>query len=116
MPPFLADKTQNPVGTAKYMAPEKWDNVYSHGMESDVFAFGVLAYYAYTGKHPFDGHLTQIEQQIREMTPPSPIELGANVPRNTIVTLLACLAKKPERRPTMEQVARSYAEAAGLFS
>lgn len=116
LPPFIADKKQNPIGTAKYLAPEKWGNDYAHGMKSDVFAFGVMAYFACTGKHPFDGTLAQIEQQIQEMTPPSPIELGANIPRNSIATVMSCLAKKPERRPSMEHVARSYAEAAGLFS
>jgi serine/threonine protein kinase len=116
LPPFIADKKENPVGTAKYLAPEKWDNDYSHGMKSDVFAFGVMAYYAYTGRHPFDGDLAQIEQQIRETTPPSPIELGMNTLRNSVVIIMSCLEKKPERRPSMEHVAKCYAETATLFS
>jgi len=116
LPPFIADKKQNPVGTAKYMAPEKWDGDYTNGFKSDVFAFGVMAYYAYTGKHPFDGEAVPVEQQIRELAPPSPIQLGFDVLRNTSVTIMACLEKKPEQRPTMENVARCYADAASLFS
>lgn len=116
LPPFITDKKQNLIGTAKYMAPEKWDGDFSHGFKSDVFAFGVLAYYVYTGKHPFDGDVAQIEQQIREMTPPSPIELGVDALRNTAITTMACLEKKPERRPSMEHVARCYADIASLFS
>jgi mitogen-activated protein kinase kinase 3 len=115
LPPFITDKKQNPLGTAKYMSPEKWVDDYTNGFKSDVFAFGVMAYYAYTGKHPFDGDAALIEQQIRELTPPTPIQSGFNVPRNISVTLMACLEKKPELRPSMEQVARSYAEAASLF-
>lgn len=115
LPPFIADKKENPVGTAKYMAPEKWVGDYTNGFKSDAFAFGVMAYYAYTGLHPFDGEPAQIEQQIRETTPPTPIQSGFDVPRNISVTLMACLEKKPEQRPSMEQVARSYAEAASLF-
>lgn len=115
LPPFIADKKQNPVGTARYMAPEKWDIDFTHGFKSDVFAFGVMAYYAYTGRHPFEGDLAQIEQQIREATPPSPIELGVDVLRNTLVTMMSCLAKKPAQRPSMEYVARCYADAACLY-
>jgi len=115
LPPFIIDKKNNPVGTARYLAPEKWDANFSHGFKSDVFAFGVMAYFAYTGRHPFEGNLAEIEQQIRESTPLSPIELGINVPRNTLVTMMSCLAKKPEQRPSMEQVARYYADAACLF-
>jgi serine/threonine protein kinase len=115
IPPFIADKQQNLTGTVKYMAPEKWDGDYTHGLQSDVFAFGVMAYYAYTGKHPFDGDVAHIEKQIRELTPPSPIELGVNVLRNTVVTTMACLEKKPERRPSMEYIAKCYADAAYLL-
>ena len=97
------------------MAPEKWDGDYTNGFKSDVFAFGVMAYYACTGRHPFDGDTAQIEKQIRETTPPSPIQLGGNVLRNTIAIIMSCLEKKPERRPSMEHVARCYAETASLF-
>jgi serine/threonine-protein kinase len=115
LPPFLADQKQSPVGTAKYMAPEKWAGDYSQGFKSDVFAFGVMAYFTYTGRLPFDGNPARIEQQIREATPPTPIELGVKVLRNLIVVMMACLEKKPVQRPTMEQVAKSYAESASLF-
>jgi serine/threonine protein kinase len=115
LPPFITEKRENPVGTAKYLAPEKWAGDYEHGFKSDVFAFGVMAYYAYTGKHPFDGSLAEIEQQIREVMPPSPIELGCEVLRNTSVIVMSCLAKKPDHRPAMELVARYYADSASLF-
>jgi serine/threonine protein kinase len=115
LPPFITDNKHNPAGTAKYMAPEKWDGDYTHGFKSDVFAFGVMAYYAVTGRHPFDGEGASIEKQIREATPPSPIELGGNVLRNITAIILACLEKSPDRRPTMEFVARCYADSASLI-
>ena len=115
LPPFIADKKQDPIGTAKYMAPEKWDGDYTNGFKSDVFAFGVMAYYACTGKLPFDADATRIEKQIRETTPPSPIKSGFNVLRNISVIIMSCLEKKPEQRPAMEYVARCYADIAGLF-
>ena len=115
LPPFIADKKQDPVGTAKYMAPEKWDGDYTNGFKSDVFAFGVMAYYACTGKLPFDGGQAEIEKQIRETTPPTPIQLGSDVLRHTSVIIMSCLEKKPEQRPPMEHVARCYADSASLL-
>jgi serine/threonine protein kinase len=115
LPPFITDKKQNPVGTAKYMSPEKWAGDYTNGFKGDVFAFGVMAYCACTGRHPFDGEAALIEQQIREETPSSPIQLGFDVLRNTSVIIMSCLEKKPDQRPSMERVARCYADAASLF-
>ncbi len=115
LPPFVEDKRQDRMGTAKYMAPEKWEGDYAHGCASDVFAFGVLAYYAQTGRYPFDGDIARIEQQIREVTPPSPLELGSNVLRTTVACIMSCLEKNPARRPSMETVARGYADSASLF-
>ncbi|MCU0783187.1 MAG: protein kinase [Verrucomicrobia bacterium] len=115
LPPFITDKKEDPKGTAQYSAPEKWDGDFAKGFKSDVFAFGVTAYYACTGKHPFDGTLAQIERGVREEKPPSPLKPGHNLLRNTVVIILACLEKNPDRRPTMEQVARVYADSASLF-
>lgn len=39
------------VGTAPYMAPEQWEGGEVDG-RSDIFAVGVIAYRALTGKHP----------------------------------------------------------------
>ncbi len=114
LPPFITDKLKELVGTAKYMAPEKWDGDFSKGEKSDVFAFGVMAYYAYTRSHPFDGDLAAIEQQIRNAEPPSPMKLGVNVLRNTWAVVMSCLTKNPASRPSMEQVAKYYAESARL--
>jgi serine/threonine-protein kinase len=115
LPPFIADKLRELAGTAKYMAPEKWDGDFSNGFKSDVFAFGVMAYYAHTGRHPFEGDVATIEKQIRQAAPQSPTKLGVNVLRNTWAVVLSCLEKDPARRPAMEQVARYYAESACLI-
>ena len=115
LPPFITDKRQDPAGTIKYMAPEKWDGDYTNGFKSDVFAFGVMAYYACIGKHPFDGDAAQIEKQIREVTPTSPMKSGFDVLRNTSIIIMSCLEKKPDQRPSMEYVAQCYADTAGLF-
>jgi len=115
LPPFITDKKHEPAGTAKYLAPEKWDGDYTKGFEGDVFAFGVMAYYASTGKFPFDGSPAQIERAIRDGTPPSPLKSGHRVLRNAVVIIMACLEKNPHRRPSMEQVAQVYADSAALL-
>jgi serine/threonine protein kinase len=115
LPPFITDKKNPPAGTVKYSAPEKWEGDFTKGFKGDVFGFGVMAYYASTGKYPFDGSKAQIEKAIREVTPTSPLKLGQNVLRNTVVIIMACLEKDPDRRPSMERVARVYADSASLF-
>ncbi|HXF09142.1 MAG TPA: protein kinase [Desulfuromonadaceae bacterium] len=113
LPAFLTDKKQNPSGTARYSAPEKWNGEFTRG--GDIFAFGVLAYYVSTGKFPFDGTPAQIEQAIREITPPSPLKSQHRVLRNTAAVIMACLEKDPKRRPSMEQVAKVYDDSAPLL-
>ena len=115
LPPFITDKKQNPAGTAQYSAPEKWEGDFTQGFKGDVFAFGVTAYHACTGRYPFDGTLAQIERAIREGTPPSPLKPGHNLLRNTVIIIMACLEKNPDRRPSMEQVAQVYADSASLL-
>ncbi len=115
LPPFITDKKQNPAGTAQYTAPEKWEGDFTKAFKGDVFAFGVTAYHACTGKYPFDGTMAQIERAIREATPPSPLKPGHNLIRNTAVIIMACLEKNPDRRPSMEQVAQVYADSASLL-
>jgi serine/threonine protein kinase len=115
LPPFITDKKHEPSGTAKYLAPEKWDGDYTKGFAGDVFAFGVLAYYACLGKHPFDGDKGQIEQAIREATPLSPLKSGHHVHRTIAVIIMACLEKDPAHRPSMERVAKVFADSASLF-
>jgi len=115
LPPFITDKKQNPAGTAQYSAPEKWEGDFTKGFKGDVFAFGVTAYFAYTGKYPFDGTMAQIERAIRESPTPTPLKPGHNLIRNTAVIIMACLEKNPDRRPSMEKVARVYADSASLL-
>lgn len=115
LPPFITDKKHEPSGTAKYLAPEKWDGDYSHGFAGDVFAYGVMAYYACLGKHPFDGDRAQVERAIREAAPLSPLKSEGHVHRSIAVIIMACLEKAPGHRPTMERVARVFADSASLF-
>jgi serine/threonine protein kinase len=114
LPPFITDKKEEPKGTALYAAPEKWDGDFTRGFKGDVFGFGVTAYYACTGKHPFDGTLVQIERAIQQGKPAPPLKPGHNLLRTTADIIMACLEKNPDKRPTMERVAQVYAKSAAL--
>lgn len=114
LPSFMTDKKEDPKGTALYSAPEKWNGDFTQGFKGDVFAFGVTAYYAYTGKHPFDGSPAEIARAIHEDKPAPPLKPGHNLLRTTADIIMACLEKNPERRPPMEMIARVYAESAVL--
>jgi len=113
-PYFITNKKEDPKGTALYSAPEKWDGDFTHGFKGDVFGFGVTAYYACTGKHPFEGTLAQIERAIQEGKPASPLKPGHNLLRTTATIIMSCLEKNPDHRPTMERVAQVYAQSASL--
>ena len=115
LPPFIVDNKHNPTGTAKYLAPEKWAGDFTDGFKGDVFAFGVMAYCACTGKHPFDGSPAQIEHAIREEIPASLLKSAVPVHRSLAVIIMQCLEKIPDQRPSMDQVARVYADSASLF-
>jgi len=67
------------------------------------------------GKYPFGGTIAQIGRAIRETPTPSPLKLGHNLLRNTAAIIMACLEKNPDRRQSMEQVARVYADSASLL-
>ena len=116
LPPFITDQKQDRTGTAKCMAPEKWAGDFSNGFKSDVFAFGVLAYFTYAGKYPFEGNHATIEQQIREASPSLTIPPGVSVLRNIWAVVMACLEKNPAGRPTIEYLAKCYADSAGLLT
>src|SRR4029079_13578675 len=41
------------VGSPPYMSPEQWSNALTVGPGSDLYALGVVAYEALTGRRPF---------------------------------------------------------------
>jgi len=57
----LATSTLTVVGTPPYMAPEQADGVVVR--QSDVFAFGVIAYEMLAGRRPFDGEGAQLDKR-----------------------------------------------------
>jgi serine/threonine-protein kinase len=86
------------LGTPAYMCPEQaaGERVDRRG---DVYSLGALAFFALTGRPPFEGgtaaklmsaHLTQ--------PPPDPRAVRADVPADLAAVLLKCMAKDPKER------------------
>jgi len=95
------------IGTPAYMAPEQAMGEQTTDHRADIYAWGILAWEALAGRHPFDGrttaqalvaaHLTEIPAPLHTVVPALAPELVALVAR--------CLEKSPEQRPgSMQEV------------
>jgi serine/threonine protein kinase len=102
------------AGTPAYMAPEQWRG--RPRPASDVYALGCVLYELLTGTEPFDGSLPQLMWAHFEQRPARPSWLRAGVSSELERIVLRALAKEPELRPTMRELARELAELAGMAS
>ena len=86
-------------GTPEFMSPEQ-----ALGKEldprSDIYGLGATAFYAFSGRLPFEGR-TPTEVLAKHVTEPAPplASLGIAVPRKVALLVDRCLAKEPEHRP-----------------
>jgi tRNA A-37 threonylcarbamoyl transferase component Bud32 len=98
-------ETSTLLGTPAYMAPEQGVPGMRTDHRADLYAWGVVAYEALTGRRPFNERLdtypnahesiaaqaTAVPRPIGELTPELPPAIGALVMR--------CLTKAPDDRP-----------------
>lgn len=90
------------AGTPWCMAPEQWRG--RPVPASDVYALGCMLYDLITGHPPFDGSLPELMLAHLEQRPARPSWL-VQLPGALERLILHALAKEPELRPTMAQVA-----------
>jgi serine/threonine-protein kinase len=87
-------------GTLAYMSPEMKQSGQT-STASDVYALGVILYEMVTGQKPFpetagrNGDVTMLS---------APSKLVRHVPRIWDDAVLPCLAPRPEKRPSVEQI------------
>jgi serine/threonine-protein kinase len=102
---------QGVSGTPEFMSPEQ-----ALGKDvdarSDLYGLGVTAFYALSGRLPFEGkNATEVlAKQVTEPAPPL-ASLGLTVPRKVALLVDRCLAKEPEHRPAS---AEALAEQLGV--
>lgn len=90
-------------GTPEFMSPEQVLGGHIDA-RSDLYGLGATAFYAFSGRCPFEGSsATEIlAKQVTE--PPPPLaSLGIVVPRKLASLVDRCLAKDPEHRPASAQ-------------
>jgi class 3 adenylate cyclase/tRNA A-37 threonylcarbamoyl transferase component Bud32 len=86
------------VGTPAFMSPEqitggRVDN------RSDIFAFGIVLYWMFTGSKPFAGQaITEVAYKVVHAMPTPIRQLNADLPAELDFIIARCLAKKPEER------------------
>jgi eukaryotic-like serine/threonine-protein kinase len=97
------------VGDTRYMSPEQLRGE-PVTEQSDMYAFGILAYEVLTGRGPFEAkgeaqmvaaHLQGEPQKLRE--------LRGNVDPTVAARVERCLAKDPNRRPRAQDMAAALA-------
>ncbi|HKG91342.1 MAG TPA: serine/threonine-protein kinase, partial [Gemmatimonadaceae bacterium] len=98
-------------GTPEFMSPEQ---VLGGQIDarSDLYGLGATAFYAFTGRFPFEG-ASATEVLAKQVTEPAPplASLGMPVPRKLAAIVDRCLAKAPDQRPPSAQ---SLAEQLGV--
>ena len=96
----VGDATGDGVsGTPEFMSPEQ---VLGGDVDarSDLYGLGVTAFYAFSGRFPFEGRTATeiLAKQVTEVPPPLAL-LGVGVPRKLAQLVDRCLAKDPAKRP-----------------
>jgi hypothetical protein len=92
-------QTGAPLGSPHSMSPEQAAGSKEIGPATDVYALGVLAYQAITGRMPFEGTsaLVVLSQILHQPTPP-PRDLCPDIPEALQEVLLRATAKSPADR------------------
>jgi class 3 adenylate cyclase len=86
------------VGTPAFMSPEQITGR-PIDSRSDIFSFGIVLYWMFTGKRPFPGDaITEVAYKVVHAAPQPLREVDASLPPDLDDILGRCLAKKPEER------------------
>ena len=104
------------LGTPGYMAPEQIAADPNADYRVDIYAFGVTAYEALAGKHPFHGRAPHalLAAHLSEAPPPL-ADLRPDVPAALATLVMRCLEKEPDRRPqTAQQILTALEDPAVL--
>ena len=102
-PPEPALSVANTItGTPLYLAPEAVTDPDSVDARADLYALGAVGYWLLTGSHVFGGRsvVEVLGHHLHTEPVPPSRRLAAPVGADLEAVLLACLAKRPEDRPS----------------
>ena len=94
------------MGTPAFISPEQLIGSPAD-VRSDIFSFGVMLYWLFTGVRPFHGEtMTSVGYQVVHTTPPPARQLNGALPEALDRILFRCLAKDPaDRYQSVREVA-----------
>ena len=96
-------RTGTVLGPPDYMSPEQATGESAVDVRSDVYGLGAVAFFALTGRPPFQGKtFGQLLAAHRSEPPPELTELRPDVPADLSAVITRCLAKDSangSRRP-----------------
>ncbi|MDQ3336855.1 MAG: serine/threonine protein kinase [Myxococcota bacterium] len=94
------------VGTPQYLSPEQARGA-DVSPQSDVYSLGVMAYELFLEQLPFEAETSaEIMAMHLRATPPPPRDLWPEIPAQLEALILSMMAKQPDHRPSMLEVAR----------
>jgi eukaryotic-like serine/threonine-protein kinase len=97
------------LGTPEYMSPEQACGEQIDG-RSDLYALGMVGYFATTGSVPFSGSARDVLAQQITKAPPAAASVARGAPRSLSGAIDRCLLKQPsERFATGEELADALA-------
>jgi serine/threonine-protein kinase len=89
------------VGSVFYMSPEQADGTLEITPASDIYSLGITAYYALTGRHPFEAeNEIAIARMHIDAKPRHISEVNPALPRSVGNVIMQALEKDPTRRPS----------------
>lgn len=87
------------LGTPAYMCPEQAAGEAAVDARGDIYSLGAVAFFALTGRPPFDGKTTgQLLAAHRSEPPPSLVALRPDLPADLAASIARCLSKQPADR------------------
>jgi serine/threonine-protein kinase len=90
---------QGAIGTPEFMSPEQAGGG-PIDARSDLYSLGATAFYAFSGRLPFEGRTaTEIVAKHITERPPALASSGVTVPRRIAALIDRCLEKDPAKRP-----------------
>lgn len=108
-PELTSDRSVS--GTPAFMAPEQATGDRAVDSRTDVYSLGAIAYFALTGRSPFQGATAMaiMIAQVRDPVVP-PSQVREDIPDDLEQVILRCLAKDPtDRYPDVRALGRDLA-------